>query len=189
MGKIYTKGGDKGETSLIGGVRVLKGSERVSLYGEVDELNSYIGLALSFLDEDKYLFEMEEDLLLKIQEELFHIGALLACESKTRVEYKLKQIETSLIDNMEERIDVLNEELPELANFIIPGGCIEASHLHVCRSICRRVERSAVTFLQHNKDELPDNLLMFLNRLSDYLFVFSRYVNLKRRTEECLVRN
>jgi cob(I)alamin adenosyltransferase len=174
MAKVYTKTGDTGLTSLVSGTRVPKGDDRIDLYGEVDELNSHIGVGVSYLDKNNY----HEDLvvLTKIQNTLFNLGSNLACEQEFRLSYNLPQINPDLILQLEGRMDQMNLVLPELRNFILPGGTIAASYFHVCRTVCRRIERKLV-FFNSTYDDLPDHAVSFINRLSDYFFVFSRYIN------------
>ncbi|MCB9093173.1 MAG: cob(I)yrinic acid a,c-diamide adenosyltransferase [Halobacteriovoraceae bacterium] len=170
MVKIYTKGGDSGQTSLVSGTRVLKSDSRIDLYGDIDELNSFCGHTLRVIQS----FETKV-LLQKIQNTLFDLGSQLACEAAKRQTYKLPQIKIDLIQEMESSIDQMQSELPKLKNFILPGGSEASSRLHLCRVIARRVERKLVDFSQ--VEDLPEHALIFLNRLSDYFFVASRYEN------------
>jgi len=168
--KVYTKTGDKGETGLVGGTRVSKSEPRIDLYGEVDELNSVIGLGVSYLD--KKQFSKEIRLLQKIQNNLFNLGSQLACEADKREQFKLPQIEVNLIADLEAEIDNMDESLEPLKNFILPGGTQAAAAFHLARTVTRRVERKGVGF-----NEAPSHMHAFLNRLSDYFFVLSRYIN------------
>ncbi len=169
--KIYTKTGDKGETGLFGGERVAKDSQRIEAYGTVDELNSFIGLAVTEIKDDKI-----KDLLLKIQNMLFTVGSDLATPELGEGK-KLQIVRTpeSYISEAEKAIDDFNGKLEELKNFILPGGSKGAAHLHVCRTICRRAERSAVRL--NNTVQIGKNIVIFLNRLSDLFFVLARYEN------------
>jgi cob(I)alamin adenosyltransferase len=169
--KIYTKGGDGGETSLVGGTRVSKGSAQIDLYGDVDELNSFIGIVTSLL-KDKGGYTTELETLLDVQSALFDLGSNLACEDDKRQEFKLPQIAKNLIDKMELDIDRMDAEIPNLKNFILPGGTLISSNFHVCRTICRRVERKLIS---HGGN--VENGIQFLNRLSDYFFIAARYFN------------
>ncbi|MFA6237135.1 MAG: cob(I)yrinic acid a,c-diamide adenosyltransferase [Bacteriovorax sp.] len=176
---VYTRSGDKGTTGLVGGKRIKKSDTRIHLYGEVDELNSFIGLGISFLEKSfdkKFLFE--------IQSSLFDLGSNLACEKEKRTEFKLPQIKNDLIEKIEKEIDRMDSELKPLHTFILPGGSSEASAFHVCRTVCRRLEREMVNFEEHHKGEVPERALVFINRLSDYFFILARFVNLSRKVEE-----
>ncbi|TYP92708.1 cob(I)alamin adenosyltransferase [Fodinibius salinus] len=166
--KIYTKRGDSGDTSLFGGDRVSKSSERIKAYGTVDELNSVVGLAASY-----ELSERGTILLRRIQELLFTLGADLATppSSDTRID----RIAQEDIDFLEEAIDELEENLETLKNFILPGGSQPGATLHLARTVCRRAERATVAC--HETDEISDECIKFLNRLSDFLFVIARHEN------------
>lgn len=174
--KIYTKTGDKGETSLVDGGRVKKSHPRVEAYGTVDELNSVIGTALSLFSNEKELSQkIQTAVLLKIQNNLFNLGSHLAC-SKPEVRAKLPTLDDSDILQLEKEMDLMSTELPPLKEFILPGGHIISSHLHLARTVCRRAERRVIE-LDENQTELIN--IQFLNRLSDYFFVLARYVNFK----------
>lgn len=169
--KIYTKTGDKGTTSLIYGQRVAKNDLRVEAYGTCDETNSMIGLAMSYLYREFFQRkELIEDLYHKIQTNLFHVGAELATPNGKEVKWSLN---ASDIEELEKGIDELNELLPELTNFILPGGHSAGAAFHVARTIARRAERCAVTL----GEDVNPLVLAYLNRLSDLLFVTARYVN------------
>jgi cob(I)alamin adenosyltransferase len=164
--KIYTKTGDKGQTSLVGGTRVSKDNAQIEAYGTVDELNSAIGLVAG---EDKVYTDFLQD----IQHKLFNIGSVLASEGD--LDFELPTISEEDITILEKEIDRLNEGLPRLKNFILPGGSVLSAHTHLARCICRRAERRVVTL---ENDEYLIHL-RYLNRLSDYLFVLSReYIRL-----------
>lgn len=168
--KIYTKTGDSGLTGLLGGSRVLKGDQRIALYGDVDELNSHIGLVRAHTGEG-----FPQDKLLKhIQSRLFDLGSQMACEPDERVKFNLPDINESHVLELEEAIDQMASKLPVLKNFVLPTGTIAASQAHVARTVCRRVERNFVAFHQHHANDLKDLHLRFLNRLSDYLFILAR---------------
>ena len=169
--KIYTKGGDKGKTSLVYGDRVSKADLRVEAYGTCDEANSLIGLALSQLEKEE--FSGKEEFLKvfhNIQTELFHVGAELATPSGKEVFWKL---EDRHVRAMEEVIDQWDQMLPRLKNFILPGGHPAGAGLHAARTVVRRAERSAVAI----GDGVNPLVLSYLNRLSDFLFVAARYIN------------
>lgn len=174
--KIYTKTGDKGETSLIGGTRVPKHHLRIETYGTVDELNSYIGLI-----NDVCEWEESKPLLKSIQEELFTIGSHLAADPEHN-KMKLPEIDLSIIKRMEDAIDDMDKQLPALKNFILPGGHIYVSYCHIARCVCRRTERLCV----HLSDEsvLDTEIIVVLNRLSDYLFTLARYFAFKLKVAE-----
>jgi cob(I)alamin adenosyltransferase len=167
--KIYTKTGDKGQTSLIGG-RVDKDSARIEAYGTMDELNSFIGKAMTELDSTKFADLLAD--LEAIQNELFDGGGDLANVMKER-HYKLTQ---EPIEVLEKRIDDLMEEAPPLEKFILPGGSPAAATLHIARTVTRRAERLTVTLMKAEED-VPATVQKYLNRLSDYLFVAARIVN------------
>lgn len=173
--KIYTKTGDKGETSLIGGVRVPKYHLRIEAYGTVDELNSYLGYcAAASLD------ETERNRVKYIQDRLFTIGSNLASDPKSRM--VVPDITESDISDLEEAMDNMNTKLPELKNFILPGGSRDLAMMHVARCVCRRAER-LVTALSAEA-EIESLILRYLNRLSDYVFVLARYQALLDNQDE-----
>ena len=165
--KIYTKNGDKGQTSLIGGDRVSKHHVRIEAYGTIDELNSHIGLLRSFVSDG-----LNKHLLSEIQDRLFTLGSLLASAPGSKM--VVPDLKTSDIEMLETAIDTMNEALPELRAFILPAGSAEIAHTHVARCVCRRAERLIVQLdeLQH----VDPNILKYVNRLSDYLFVLARKV-------------
>jgi cob(I)alamin adenosyltransferase len=164
--KIYTKKGDEGKTSLIGGTRVSKSSIRIDAYGTVDELNSYIGWVRDLCERDEHA-----NVLLEIQDRLFTIGSLLAADPvKSKME--LPSLNESDVVYIEKQIDKMNEELPEMKSFILPGGHPAVSCCHVARCVCRRAERATV--LLSENDIVDSIIIKYLNRLSDYLFVLAR---------------
>lgn len=174
--KIYTKTGDKGQTSLIGGTRVPKYHIRIETYGTVDELNSYVGL-IGCQDID-----VHDQLLLKeIQDRLFTIGASLASDPE-RSKMKIPDLTEGDIAVLEGEMDSMNEKLPELKHFILPGGNTVVSYCHLARCVCRRAERLIV---QLAEDSFVDsNITIYLNRLSDYLFVLGRKLSADKGTPE-----
>ncbi len=174
--KIYTKKGDKGTTSLIGGTQVSKAHIRIDAYGTVDELNSWIGLVA-----DTFKAGKEKKLLRKIQEELFVIGSHLAADP-AKSKMKLPEISTEDVTMLEKEIDRMNEKLPALASFILPGGNALVSYCHIARCICRRAERKTV--LLSTKSKVEPVIITYLNRLSDYLFVLARYAAHQTDAEE-----
>lgn len=174
--KIYTRSGDKGETSLVSGTRTRKSDLRISMYGEVDELNSRIGWALSLLrsspDYQRVIERLE-----RVQSSLFDLGSNLACEEVKRTEWKLPQVTTQNVIDLELDIDEMDLVLEPLKNFILPGGHQRSAAIHLCRTCTRSVERRMVDFKIETGEELPDNGLEFINRLSDYFFVLARWLN------------
>lgn len=181
--KIYTKTGDMGETGLVSGNRTLKSDLRIDLYGELDELNSRIGFSCSYLSE---VLELQQTVkfLHHVQSAIFDLGSNLACEVENRAKFNLPKISDEFVKDLEQEIDTLDAELPPLKNFILPGGTILASSLHLCRTNARAVERKLISFQETSKEELPQNSAVFLNRLSDYFFVLARYVNKLKDTPE-----
>lgn len=167
--KIYTKTGDKGETSLIGGGRVPKYHRRIETYGTLDELNSFIGLL-----RDQMEWADLGDILFRIQDRIFVLESLLATEPGKTINRSLPDIEEEDIQLLEGEIDRMNAVLPELRNFIIPGGHPLISLSHICRTICRRAERSVIKLSV--KEEVSGIIIRYLNRLSDYFFVLARYI-------------
>jgi len=164
--KIYTKGGDKGETSLLGGTRVAKSHDRVEAYGNLDELNSFIGLI-----RDQDIDPHYRRILITIQEHLFIAEALIARDPEITTR-DLPQLNEEIVTLLEQEIDFMNEPLPPLRNFILPGGHTTVSHCHVARTVCRRVERSLIRL--NMTSPVEEIIIRFLNRLSDYLFVLAR---------------
>lgn len=164
--KIYTKTGDTGETSLIGGTRVYKFNERIEVYGTVDELNSYIGLVA-----DQPVNAGRNALLKEIQDRLFTIGASLASDPE-KSRKKIPDLLESDIKLLEDAMDEMDASLPELRHFVLPGGHPSVSFCHVARTVCRRAERLAIKLSQESF--VADLVIVYLNRLSDYLFVLSR---------------
>ncbi len=170
MFKIYTKTGDKGGTSLIGGVRVPKSHIRIESYGTVDELNSYIGMV-----NDMAANVVVNEWLREIQDRLFTIGSVLATNPDKEVKMKLPDLHDKDVIWLEEHIDGMNESLPEMRSFILPGGNMAGSACHIARCICRRAERICVA-MQEQQEVIPPIVIQYLNRLSDFLFVLARYL-------------
>jgi len=166
--KIYTKGGDKGKTSLLGGSRISKADRRIDAYGNVDELNSWVGLL-----RDQQVNAHRHLLLVEIQDRLFTIGSHLANEKGKDDRFQIPEIREDDVTRLEEAIDQMNEQLPEMKSFILPGGHQVVSYCHIARTVCRRAERGVVA-LQEFSDEVEPLIVTYLNRLSDYLFVLSR---------------
>jgi len=168
--KIYTKTGDLGKTSLIGGTKVPKSNIRIEAYGTVDELNSYIGLT-----SDHLTHEHSKIILKEIQDRLFTIGSSLACHPEKEPLMKIPDLNEPDIELLEKEIDKMNEELTVMKSFILPGGHVAISTAHVTRCICRRAERICVN-MQENNLFVDPLVIKYLNRLSDYLFVLARYI-------------
>jgi cob(I)alamin adenosyltransferase len=168
--KIYTKKGDTGTTGLIGGTRILKSSLRIEAYGTIDELNSYIGLV-----RDQDIHEQYKKQLIEIQDRLFTIGSSLAADPEKST-MKIPDLHASDIEVLEKWMDEMEEVLPEMKNFVLPGGHQTVSFCHVARCVCRRGERIIVDLNQH--EFVADLVISYINRLSDYLFVLSRKITL-----------
>jgi cob(I)alamin adenosyltransferase len=167
--KIYTKTGDKGTTSLIGGTKVPKNDLRIETYGTVDELNSWIGLIKDQIDE-----QLLKDELKEIQDRLFTIGSALATDGEKEPKMKLPDLKERDILFLEQRIDAMTEQLPIMKSFILPGGHVTVSSIHIARCVCRRAERLTVNMQQHELF-VDSKLVQYLNRLSDYLFTLARF--------------
>ena len=176
--KIYTKTGDKGKTSLIGGTKVLKSDLRIEAYGTVDELNSFIGLCLDHLSS----FSIH-NVLAEIQDRLFTIGSALACDPGKETKLKIPDLHEADVELLEKEIDKMSETLPVMKSFILPGGHVAVSTLHIARCVCRRAERCCVK-MQKREMEIDPLIIKYLNRLSDYLFVLARFATLKLGAEE-----
>ncbi|MEO6849087.1 MAG: cob(I)yrinic acid a,c-diamide adenosyltransferase [Mucilaginibacter sp.] len=166
--KIYTKTGDKGYTSLIGGARVPKHHLRIESYGTVDELNSYIGLI-----RDQDITEHDKKLLKEIQDRLFTIGSSLASDPE-RSKMIIPDLHNADIELLEKEMDLINEQLPELRHFILPGGNNAISFCHIARCVCRRAERLSVHLAEEST--VDEKVNIYLNRLSDYLFTLARKI-------------
>ncbi len=168
--KIYTKTGDAGTTALYGGERVPKSALRIAAYGEVDELNAVLGVVCA-----QTRLEPIRDSLIQVQSALFTVGAQLA---SPKAPPKIEIITSAHVDFLERQMDVISETLPALKNFIIPGGSVTASFLHLARTVCRRAERSIVALSELEGEKVDGWLIIYVNRLSDFLFVLARLANL-----------
>jgi cob(I)alamin adenosyltransferase len=166
--KIYTKTGDKGETALLGGTRVPKNHIRIEAYGTVDELNSWLGQIRDCVSKE------HEAEIYKIQNYLFTVGSHLATTPTKDVKMSLPDLKEEEITFLEEKIDSMEKTLPALTNFVLPGGDANASKIHIARCVCRRAERISVALT--NEESIDQLIVQYLNRLSDYLFVLSRFV-------------
>jgi cob(I)alamin adenosyltransferase len=176
--RVYTKTGDKGTTGLIGGTRVAKDSLRIEAYGTVDELNSFLGLGNDQVNDAEI-----NEWILEIQDRLFTLGASLATDPDKAPKQKLPDLHEADITWLEQKIDYMDDSLPEMKSFILPGGNIASSTFHVARCVCRRAERLCV-HLQNQEEFVAEVVLKYLNRLSDFLFVLSRYVSSKAGAKE-----
>ncbi len=175
--KIYTKTGDSGETALFGGGRVRKDAWRVDAYGEVDELNAAIGAARA-----ARLAAENEAVASRIQDELFTVGAVLATPPGTKAADHVGAVGLDWVAAMEQAIDRIDAQVPRLAQFVLPGGSSGAAALHLARCVCRRAERRTVALA--GRENVPDEVLRYLNRLSDLLFMMARLENVKAGTAE-----
>ena len=178
--KIYTKTGDKGQTSLIGGVRVSKCCERLESYGTVDELNSYIGLLITYCTNER-----DVSFLTSIQRNLFVVGSYLATDT-SQTELRATSVVTDeMITFVEQEIDVINASLPPIKLFLHPGGCRGAGVSHVCRTVCRRAERCIIALAETGAN-VDLQVIAYVNRLSDYFFVLARKMNVEAGHEEII---
>ncbi len=188
--KIYTKTGDLGQTSLIGGKRVSKAELRLNSYGTVDELNSVIGMLIAQIFASKVLSPKKTkklaaflQILNEVQSSLFDIGSHLACENE-KLAQKMPRIDSGQVTEMEIWIDSVNTEMKPLKNFILPGGGLPASYAHLARTVARRAERVVVALAK--KTHVDSDIIIYLNRLSDFLFIASRYLNFLEKIEDVI---
>ncbi len=176
--KIYTRTGDKGTTSLIGGTKVSKAHIRIETYGTVDELNSWIGLV-----NDQLSHKHSKKILKEIQDRLFTIGSSLACDPEKEPKMIIPDLHDTDIELLEKEIDKMNDKIPPMKSFILPGGHVAVSSAHVARCVCRRSERLCVSLQEQNLFVDP-LVIKYLNRLSDYLFVLARYIGHRLKVKE-----
>ena len=176
--KIYTKTGDKGKTGLIGGTRVSKNDMRLDAYGTIDELNAFVGLLTTYLSD----FDVNFPFLKRIQHNLFSVGAYLATDKEKADADKSAVFEEDEILLIEQEIDKLNEILPPLKAFVLPGGTPTGAVAHVCRTIARRAERRIYDVAEHYP--VDEKIHIYMNRLSDYFFVFSRHLTKESSKED-----
>jgi len=169
--KIYTRTGDRGKTSLFGGKRISKSHQRINAIGALDELNASLGIVCSLIT-----VKRQKEIIEKIQNDLFQIGAMLANERE------IKGLDPNLVLSLEKWIDILDEKVPPLKNFILPGGSLLASQTQLARSIARRAEREVASL--ETREKLDPEILKYLNRLADLLFVLARYFNQQDRKNE-----
>lgn len=181
--KIYTKTGDKGTTALFGGTRVSKHHIRIDSYGTIDELNAWLGLI-----RDQNIDSRSKNILTAIQENLFTIGAILATDPEKMLlksgkeRLNIPKINAADIEVLENEMDVMNELLPPMTHFILPGGHTTVSYCHITRTVCRRAERMATLLFE--KEPFDENVLKYINRLSDYLFVLARKLSKDLKADE-----
>ena len=181
--KIYTKTGDKGTTALFGGTRVPKHHIRIESYGTVDELNSYMGLI-----RDQDINQDYKDLIIRIQDRLFTVGAILATDPEKAIlkngkeRLNIPKISSEDIARLEQEMDTMNDALPPMTHFVLPGGHQTVSFCHIARCVCRRAERLATAL--NDMETIDPNTLVYLNRLSDYLFVLARKLTYELNIEE-----
>ena len=176
--KIYTKTGDQGNTSLLGGTKVPKSHLRIETYGTIDELNSWMGLVGDQVSHKKSLLILKE-----IQDRLFTIGSSLATDPEKEVKLKIPDLHESDIILLENQMDKMNDKLPAMKSFILPGGHVIVSCIHIARTVCRRAERLCVAMQESNQFVDP-LVIKYLNRLSDYLFVLARFIAKRLGAEE-----
>lgn len=176
--KIYTKTGDAGKTSLIGGTKVLKSSPRIDAYGTIDELNSFVGVVFDHCGD-----EHSRIILKEIQDRLFTIGSELACDPQKETKMRIPDLHESDIELLEKEMDMMDAQLPVMKNFILPGGDRAVSFMHVARTVCRRAERCIVK-VQEEEQSVSPLIIKYVNRLSDYFFMLSRFTGMKNNAPE-----
>ena len=177
--KVYTKTGDKGETSIIGGIRVKKSCERLEAYGTVDELSSHLGLLASMLPDGE-----DKDLIIRIQNNLFSVCSNLATDQSQTPLYDSAKLPDGEIEILEHEVDEIMNLLPEHQGFILPGGTQAAAQAHVCRTVCRRAERRIVALSE--VAQISPETQQYINRLSDYLFVLAKKINFNAGVSEII---
>ncbi len=180
--KVYTKTGDKGETSIIGGVRVKKSCERLEAYGTVDELSSHLGLLAALLPDGD-----DKTLIIRIQNNLFNVCSNLATDQSQTPLYDSAKLADGEIEYLEKEVDRIMKLLPERQGFVLPGGCVAAAQAHVCRTVCRRAERRIVALSE--VAQITPEIQQYVNRLSDYLFVLAKKINFNTNVSEIIWQN
>lgn len=180
--RVYTKTGDKGETSIVGGIRVKKSCERLEAYGTVDELSSQLGLLASLLPDGE-----DKSLIIRIQTNLFNVCTNLATDQSQTPLYDSAKLADGEIELLEQEVDRIMKLLPECQGFILPGGCQAAAQAHVCRTVCRRAERRIVALSE--VAQISPETLQYVNRLSDYLFVLAKKINFNAGVSEIVWQN
>lgn len=181
--RVYTRRGDKGETSLVGGKRVKKCDARLEAYGTVDELSAHLGLLVALMPED----DGERAMVLEVQNTLFNVCTHLATDQSTTQLYPSARVPEGAVTRLEEHIDRLMGELPEAQGFILSGGTQAAAQAHVCRTVCRRAERRIVALAE--QAEVGEKVQQYVNRLSDYLFALAKKINFNAGRSEILWQN
>ena len=180
--RVYTRTGDKGETSLVGGVRIKKSDIRLEAYGTVDELSAHLGLLVSMMAEGE-----ERDFIIRVQNNLFNVCTHLATDQSQTPLYPSAHLADGEIEAMEQRIDKLNGALPERQGFILPGGTTAAAQTHVCRTVCRRAERRIAALAE--VATIAPEMQQYVNRLSDYLFILAKIINFNEGKSEIIWEN
>lgn len=180
--KVYTRTGDKGQTSIVGGIRVSKASERLEAYGTVDELSSHLGLLAAMLSEGEY-----HDMIIRVQNNLFNVCTNLATDQNQTPLYDSAKLADGEIELLEKEVDRMMKLLPERQGFILPGGTPVAAQAHVCRTVCRRAERRIVALSE--VAQISPKTLQYVNRLSDYLFVLAKIINFNAGVSEIVWQN
>lgn len=181
--KVYTRRGDKGMTDLVGSVRISKTDVRLDAYGTVDELNSHLGLLVSMMTTD----DAERTVVLRVQNNLFNIGTHLATDQSQTPLYPSARLPESETAFLEQRIDAINAALPEPQGFVLPGGTMAAAQCHVCRAVCRRAERRIDALAE--QATVGSDVVEYVNRLSDYLFVLAKIINFNAGQGEIIWQN
>ena len=180
--RVYTRTGDKGETSLVGGVRIKKSDIRLEAYGTVDELSAQLGMLVSMIGEGE-----ERDFIIRVQNNLFNVCTHLATDQSQTPLYPSAHLADGEIEAMEQRIDKLNGALPERQGFILPGGTMTAAQAHVCRTVCRRAERRIAALAE--VATIAPEMQQYVNRLSDYLFILAKIINFNEGKSEIIWEN
>ena len=180
--KVYTRTGDKGETSLVGGVRIKKSDIRLEAYGTVDELSAHLGMLVAIMDEGE-----ERSLVIRVQNNLFNVCTHLATDQSQTPLYPSAHLAEGEIGLLEDRIDKLMKQLPEAQGFILPGGTTVAAQAHICRTVCRRAERCIAALSE--VAQIGPEMQQYVNRLSDYLFVLAKIINFNEGKSEIIWEN
>ena len=180
--KVYTRTGDNGTTSLVGGIRIRKSDARLEAYGTVDELSANLGLLAAMLPKGE-----ERSLIIRTQNNLFNVGTHLATDQSQTPLYPSAHLPEGETGLLEQAIDQMNARLPEAQGFILPGGCQAAAQAHVCRTVCRRAERRIAALAE--TATISDEIQQYINRLSDFLFVLAKIINFNTGQEEILWKN
>ena len=180
--KVYTRTGDQGETSLVGGVRIKKSHIRLEAYGTVDELSAHLGMLVSMMKQDE-----ERDFIIRVQNNLFNVCTHLATDQSQTPLYPSAHLADGEIASIEQRIDSLMKQLPERQGFVLPGGVPAACQAHICRTVCRRAERRIAALAE--EAQIAPEMQQYVNRLSDYLFVLAKIINFNEGKSEIVWQN